>query len=128
MNTFVKLALVLLSALPWPALQNKTEPKAAAEEKKAAKPALKPEVALGIRTEQVEQAKLIIQMAQLQQQFAQLQQQSMTRGQNIKAQMDNAIERSGLDPKKYDLNQDTLELTEKPQPTPEPEKPAEGKP
>lgn len=90
------------------------------------KPELKKEVALEIRNVQWQQAKLLFQMDQLKAQYAQLQQQSNANAAELKTKLEAAIEKSGLDAKKYDLNGDTLELTEKP-PAPKPEEKKEEK-
>lgn len=85
------------------------------------KPVLTPEVALEIRNMQWEQAKIQMQMDAIKAQYLELQNQTIARGQELKGKLDTAVKRSGLDEKKYELNPDTLAVTEKPVPTPKPE-------
>jgi hypothetical protein len=80
------------------------------------KPKLKPEVALELRNAQWESAKLAMQMKSLEQQYTQLQQKAAETQKTISDKMATALERSGIDPKKYELNADTLDVTPKPEP------------
>jgi hypothetical protein len=95
----------------------------AQEKPKGPKLELKPEVALELRNAQWDSAKLALQMKQLESQYQALQAQSQTVGKALAEKMATALERSGLDPKKYELNADTLEVTPKPVPPPEAKKP-----
>jgi hypothetical protein len=75
--------------------------------------ALKTEVALELRNAQWDSAKLALQMKQLESQYQALQAQSQTVGKALSEKMATALERSGIDTKKYELNADTLEVTPK---------------
>jgi hypothetical protein len=75
--------------------------------------ALKTEVALELRNAQWESAKLVLQMKQLESQYQALQAQSQTLGKTINDKLATALERSGIDSKKYEINGDTLEVTPK---------------
>jgi uncharacterized protein HemX len=92
-------------------------------QEKPKQPVLKPEVALELRNAQWESAKLALQMKQLEAQYQGLQAQSQTIGKALSDKMATALERSGIDPKKYELNADTLEVTPKLVPPPEAKKP-----
>ena len=105
MRKYLVLAVILVGALY-------------AQEKP--KLALKPEVALELRNAQWESAKLVLQMKQLESQYQALQTQNATLGKTISDKMATALERSGIDPKKYEINSDTLEVTPKPEPTKKP--------
>jgi mannitol-1-phosphate/altronate dehydrogenase len=74
-------------------------------------PALKPEVKAAIRDLQWDQAKMVLQRMQMDQQ---LQNQIDAVTEQIRAKLASALEDSGIDKTKYDLNPDTLATTEKP--------------
>ena len=84
--------------------------------------AIKPEVALEIRNLQYEQAKTILDMKTLESQYQQLQGRAQQRAGELNNKLGTALERSGLDPKKYEINPDTLAVTARVQVGSAPEK------
>src|SRR5579859_4791565 len=81
------------------------------DEQKPKPPALKVEVKVEVRDAQWALAKLTLQQKQLEVQWRELSQQIGEQGKIVTGKLGTALERSGLDPKKYTLDPDTLEVT-----------------
>jgi len=97
-RTIVLLSLMLFASTVW-------------AQKAEAPAALKPEVALKIRTLQLDQSKAENEFTQLQDRIKILQEQYRTRQDLLNAALRSALKDSGLDEKKYILDGVTLAVT-----------------
>lgn len=80
----------------------------AAKEAATPPPALKPEVRMAIRDAQWTETKLVLQQHQLEQQYREVSQQVATVDADLRAKLADALDKSGIDKRKWELNGDSL--------------------
>jgi hypothetical protein len=113
-NAALAIAAIFILA---PAIRAQQKAEASAPAKTAAAaPQLKPDVELELVKSQKELYEILLQMKAIEAQYQQIQKQFSDKQIALREKTQTALDRSGIDKTKFDLNPDTLAVTPKAQP------------